>query len=405
MIKEDFYTGEVIKEPPKIVDLQTADEQNMISQFSVDPNQRMNMINQSQQQQQPFSPFKPVQPSFGGYVGNPVFQTGPGYGGYQPPWYNNGYGMNQQPLQFNNAYAGYYQPRIQDQTVHVPGLNFGSDVLLSPNAQELCDQMQIDMMIEQEEAIAKRNQRFQGYFNNNGYTNYYGMPYYSSYQDITVTRKYTDKINQMRQEARQRRIDFNKRMSKMAHNYLGDNIDDDQIDMIYDGYDYIIPANTIAMQAECSKFSRMVPVSNQHLYAKQYQDIENFYKAATTTNDMQGFLQSLGVLHTCELMEEEMHNRRDCSQLYSSDSYKRYLRKNILERNGIQPSNSQNTINPNLFPTLSNTSKLLDDGTLSVTTPPWISGSLRRIQLNNEMEQHFEENRRAFLESIYAQGN
>ena len=68
-------------------------------------------------------------------------------------------------------------------------------------------------------------------------------------------------------------------------------------------------------------------------------------------------------------------------------------------------SNSQNTVNPNLFPTLSNTSKLLDDGTLSITAPSWISPSLKRIQLNNELEQHFEENRRAFLESIYNQGN
>ena len=402
MIKADFYTGEPLKEPPKIVDLQTVDNQNMMKQFSTDPNQRMNMLNQAQKQQ-PISPFQPCSPTggYGGYVGNPVFQTGPGYGTYQPQW--NGFGY--QPLQFNNnMYAGF-QPRIQDQTVHVPGLNFGSDVLLSPDAQEQCEQMQIDMMIEQEEAIAKRNQRFQGYFNNNGY-NYYGMPYYSSYQDVAVTRKYTDKINQMRQEARQRRTDFNKRMSKMAHNYLGDNIDDDQIDMIYDGYDYVIPANTIATQAECSKFSRMVPVSNQHLYAKQYQDIENFYKSVTDENNMQGFLQSLGVLHTCDMMEQEMHNRRDCSQLYSSDSYKRYLRKNILERNGINPnSNSQNTVNPNLFPTLSNTSKLLDDGTLSITAPSWISPSLKRIQLNNELEQHFEENRRAFLESIYNQGN
>lgn len=398
MIKEDFYSGAPIDDSnPKIVDVQTIDRDKMMNQFSTDPNQRMSQMNA----QQPFNPFQ-SQPRSYGYAGNPVFQTGPGIP-FQP-YYGGMYGMyNQQPQFNNNWYAGY-QPRIQDQTVHVPGLNFGSDVLLSPDAQEICEQMQLDMMIEQEEAIAKRNQRFQGYFNNNGY-NYYGMPYYSSYQDVAVTRKYTDKINQMRQEAREKRTNFNKQLSKMVHNYLGDDVTDEQIDMIYDGYDYTIPANTIRAESESSRFARMVPVSNQHLYAQKFQDIENFYKAVSTENGMQGFLQSLGVVHACDALEEEYHKRRDCSQLYSSDSYKRYLRKHILERDGIDPNSNPQTVNPQLFPTLGSASKMLDDGTLSITTPPWLgSGAYKKIQVNNEMEQHFEENRRAFLESIYAQG-
>ena len=412
MIKEDFYTGQPVMDDKNLVDVQTVDQKNMMRQFSTDPNERMSQfnLNQQPQQQQPFNPFQPTN-GYGGYAGNPVFQTGPGYG--YNPYGGFGYGgfyggMYNQPFtQFNNAYAGY-QPRIQDQTVHVPGLNFGSDVLLMADAQEICEQLQLDMMVEQEEAIAKRNQRFQGYFNNNGY-NYYGMPYYSSYQDVSVTRKYTDKINQMRQEAKQRRTDFNKRLSKMCHNYMGDNVTDDEIDMIYDGYDYVVPANTIRVENDCSRFARMVPVTNQPMYAKNYQDLQNFYKCICTENNMQGFFQSLGVVKVCDDLEEEMHRRRDCSQLYNSDSYKHYLRKHIMERNGIDPNttNSQNNnLNPNLFPTLSSTSKLLDDGTLSITTPPWIggSGAFKRIQLNNEMEQHFEENRRAFLESIYAQG-
>ncbi len=409
MIKTDFYTGQPVPDSrPNLVDVQTVDQNNMMTQFTTDPNQRMEQMNAIQNQQKPFNPFQPAN-RFGGYAGNPVFQTGPGVGYYQQPVLNlggygyNGYGMYNSPSQFNNFYTGF-QPRIEDQNVHVPGLNFGSDVLLTPDAQEICEQMQLDMMVEQEEAIAKRNQRFQGYFNNNGY-NYYGMPYYSSYQDVSVTKKYTDKINEMRQEARKRRTEFNKNLSRMVHNYLGDEISEEQLDMIYEGYDYTIPANVLKVQSECSRFSRMVPVTNQPMYAKHFQELQNFYKTINPENNMNGFFQSLGVIHACHELEQELHNRKDTSQLYSSDSYKRYLHKHIMERNGINPDQNSNTVNPTLFPTLSNASKLLDDGTLSITTPSWIGGSYRRIQLNNEMEQHFEENRRAFLQSIYGQGN
>ena len=206
LIKRDFYTGLPInEEPSNIVDTQTVDRNNVIKSFSVDPNERMAQMNNQQQQTQiPFIPYSPPQQPMmsGGYVGNPAFNMGNNFFGNAPqPMFNAGYGWQRQ---FNNFNPGFYQPRYQDQLVHVPGLNFGSDVLLSPDAEEICEQMQIDMMIEQEEAIAKRNERFQGYFNNNGY-NYYGLPYYNSYQDISVTRKYTDKINEMKKEARERR--------------------------------------------------------------------------------------------------------------------------------------------------------------------------------------------------------
>ena len=58
-----------------------------------------------------------------------------------------------------------------------------------------------------------------------------------------------------------------------------------------------------------------------------------------------------------------------------------------------------------MYPTMSQSGKILDDGTITITAPPWLGGSTgRRILVNNEMEQHFEQNRQAFLNSIYAQG-
>jgi hypothetical protein len=51
------------------------------------------------------------------------------------------------------------------------------------------------------------------------------------------------------------------------------------------------------------------------------------------------------------------------------------------------------------------TKKILEDGTLSVSIPEGfgMGHGTRQIVMDNEMEQHFEENRRRFLESIYNQ--
>ena len=418
MIKENFYTGQPVEEPLNLVDTKELDKKNMMMQFSNDPNQRMNQMN-LQQSQQPYNPFMPAynppiqQPQYGGYIGNPAFQTGYGFGGYAPnPVFGGGYGYS--PGGFNNYYGNRWmqQPSMpKDQVVHVPGFNFSnSGLMLSADAEEICDQLQLDMMMEQEEAAVKRNQRFQGYFNNNGY-NYYGMPYYNSYQDMSITRKYIDKINEIKKEATKRRNDFNKNLLKMAYHYQGAEIDEETLNSICDGYDYVIPANTIQMQAECSRFKNMVPISNQQVYAQQYQDDVNFHNYLNGDKSMNGFFGSLGVMQVCDELAAEQHRRRDGSQLYSSDSYRRYLRKHIAERDGLNQSNGNGmnaaqVIDASIYPTLGNAGKLLDDGTISITTPSWIGGgadSFRRITLNNEMEKHFEENRQAFLQSIYSQ--
>ena len=419
MIKENFYTGQPVEEPSNLVDVKDVDKNNLMMQFSTDPNQRMNQMN-FQQNQQPFNPFMPaynpqrppIQPQYGygGYVGNPMFQTNyNSFGNYQAPMYG---GYNYGPGQFNNYYSNrWMQPSApKDQVVHVPGFNFSnSGLMLTSDTEDICNQLQLDMMMEQEEAIVKRNQRFQGYFNNNGY-NYYGMPYYNSYQDTSITRKYVDKINEIKNQATESRNNFNKNLLKMAYHYLGVDVNEDDLNTLCDGYDYVIPASTIQTQSECSRFKNMIPVSNQQVYAKQYQEDEEFHKYLNDENTMNQFFGSLGVMKTCEDLMEEQHRRRDGSQLYSSDSYKRYLRKHIAERNGLKPSdnylNAAQVIDSNMYPTLGSAGKLLDDGTISITTPSWIGGganSLRRITLSNEMEQHFEENRQAFLQSIYAQ--
>ena len=124
-----------------------------------------------------------------------------------------------------------------------------------------------------------------------------------------------------------------------------------------------------------------------------------------TNPNMNEFLQNQGIVAIYESMDEEMHKRRDGTRYYQEDGYKRFLRKAIMERKGIKPDSApqQNGIPMgNAFPILSQNANMLEDGTLNITAPAWLGG--RQVTLNNEMEQHFEENRQKFLQSIYAQG-
>ena len=420
MIKTDFYSGlPVNEEPSNVLDVQTIDQNNAAIRngYATDPNQRFMQISQQQQQvknpfvqsqyypQQQFQPSIPYQPYMSPYRAQ--FQQGNSFGFAGNPVF----GMYGQQ---NNWGMQYMQPQFQERTVHVPGLNFGSGRLLS-NAEEVCDKLQVEMMMEQEEAACKRQERFQGYFNNNGYNNYYGMPYYNSYYDTSIYNKYRGKIDEMRKEAIERRIDFNKNLKRLCNNILGQEMSEEDLDSLYRGYDYTIPASQMKAIYENDRFSKMVPVSNQQAYANNFQNLHNFYDGIMQqmdTQDLNGFLGALGIVQVCDNLEQEIHNRKDGSRLYDSNSYKRYLRRHIAERNGmVQQNNNQQFLNPaqaidaSLFPTMSQSGSILDDGTISITAPPWLGGSTgRRILVNNEMEQHFEENRRAFLNSIYSQG-
>lgn len=412
----DYYSGEPISSPDfmseQTTNMNIVNSNQQPQQYSYDPNLRYNQMQQQvyqpgsygynqqiQQPQQypyqiqqpfmnpPINPYQPQQPV--GYQGNPAFAY-----------------MNQM-----NGGMGFGQPlnlQFEDKVVHVPGFNPGSDVLLPADAEEICSKLQMEMMLEQEEAIEKRNERFQGYFNNNyGGYNYYGMPYLNTWQDQSVTMKYRRMIEDMRQEAADRRKSFNKKLSKLAHNYMGDDIKEEEIDQIYDGYTYTVPGSTLRRESECNRFANMVPVSNQGNYVAHYNEVNKFYNSVVDQNaNMQEFLHQQGVLQSYYNLEDEMHRRRDASQYYQGDSYKRFLRKAIRERNGQSgESNLQNnqTGNINGFPVLSNSAQMLEDGSLSITAPSWLGGGQSHIQFNNELEQHFEENRHRFLQSIYAQ--
>lgn len=349
-------------------------------------------------------------PNFQGFAGNPALAM------LQQNNMNGGGGLGFQPFGWN-PYAPQ-QPQYQDKVVHVPGLNFGSDVMFPSDIEERVEKLQLDMMVEQEEADLKRQKNFQGYFNANyGAYNYYGIPYYANTMDQSVQNKYRQILMDMRQEAIQRRTNFNKHLSKLVHNFLGDGVTDEDIDRVYDGYTYTIPAAQFEEDAKQKELERFKPVSNRQMYIDHHNEVHKAIQGLvgddnTTMND---FLRNQGILQTAFMLDEDLHRKRDTTRYYQEDSYKRFLRKAIMERNGISPAtgqpapmtNGENIPFGRNFPALNQASTVLDDGTLSISIPDHfgVRSDGRQIVMNNEMERHFAENRQRFLQSIYNQGD
>ena len=396
MNRFDYFSGEPQQGSPGF-----SGSTNMSTQYVNDPNLR----------------FQQTQPAY---------QITPGYTGY------NSYPSQQQGIQIPNKFSGfrgnpaiemlqnggqvpyylqsptnqYVQPQYQDRVVHVPGFNPGGDTLYSDDINQIISELQMEMMVEMEEAIAERNKRFQGYFNNNYGTNYYGMPYYSNHLDYNVLNKFKQKAEEIRQEGYNRRLKFNKNLSRLAHGFVNDGMTEEEIDRIYEGYTYTIPAANQKQDALQEELARMRPVSNQQMYINHYNQVHNFYQGLVgQSKDMNDFLHLQGLVKTSEIIEEDFHRRRDDSQYYDSDAYRRMLRKSIMKRKGISidenKPNPEQPVPQNMFPTLGSSSQLLEDGTLNITAPAWLGN--RQFVVSNEMEQHFEENRQRFLQSIYSQ--
>lgn len=406
----DFYSGEPSNGSPGFNGYTNMHTQ----QFSVDPNMRFQQTQYIPQQpqfgyRQPMMQNQYISPGFNGYNSYPQ--------GIQMPNKFSGFRGNPAQEYLETGRLPYYlqqpmfqqQPIFEDKVVHVPGFcPGGSDVLYTEDVDKIVSDLQLEMMVDMEEAIAERNKRFQGYFNNNYGTNYYGAAFYQSQLDMGVVNKYRQKAEAIRQEGYERRLRFNKNLSKLAHGYIGDNMTDEEINQIYEGYSYTIPANVQRVDAIQDELHRMVPVSNQQMYIDHFNQTKQFYQNIVgNSKDMNSFLENQGYLKICEDIEEEMHHRRDGSQYYQADAYKRMLRNNIMEKKGLK----ENASNPNIpnaaqqidqFPTLSQCGTLMEDGTMSITAPPWLGN--RQMSIDNLNEQHFEENRQRFLQSIYNQG-
>lgn len=412
MYKFDLYTGEPSMEgsPPNLSQSELSQQeivQNANMTFDYDPNQRMNQMYQQQQYYVPglygynqgmFGNFMnpPImqnqQSGFQGYVGNPAFQ------------YMQNIGMQ-------NPYM--MKPQCSDYTYYIPGFNTGSRVLLPSDAEEVCERLQAEMSMELEEANAQRIAKQQQYYNNLGMYNYYGTPYaYSYYADPSITNKYKRKIEEMRKQAEEARNNLNRNLSRLTQNYLYGEVDEGEIDKLYEGRFVTVPGAQIQQNYDQQRLAAMKPIDTSYQYQQHNANISTEYaKYFDENTDMNSFLRDVGQVISAERLEEETHRRRDVSGLYQQDgAYKSLIRQKLRERYKTENEGGQFNI-PNLnnqdnnipmggsFPTLQQSAKLLDDGTLQISAPAWLGN--KQYSIKNTMEDEYEANRNRFLQSIY----
>ena len=405
MKREDFYTGEPENTgspfSQEFITEQEAINNAGFGQYFYDPGYR------SQIQQTVYP---------GGYGYNPYMQPYQGYYGFQPA-----YGLGSNP--FYSFQPNFVQPQPrQEIQYYVKPVNFGgSEFLPNVGFDEQIERLKLEYWQKEQEQEAERSvinpqaNQFNPYYN---YTNYYGIPYYNPYQYNSLYSEINEKINEMKEQARQNRIDLNFHLSKLCHNYLGDEYNEESLKERFTGKVVTIPGmETYHDYYNQARFQNLVPFDNTDFYREYDKKIsDEFHEIIPENAGLEETFLNMGVVYAKYQMEEERHRRRDGSNLYdaSNDSYKYFVRAKAAERyakkHGLSLTQTvretDNNINQmkqsvlNQYPTLSESAKLSDDGTLNITCN-FGSRAGQVYSVHNSQEAGYEQDRQRFLDSIY----
>jgi hypothetical protein len=315
---------------------------------------------------------------------------------------------------------------VKDQVVFVDGYSPYGKGLLPEGIEAQCDQLQMDMMLEQEKVMAEREKRIQGYYINNGYYNgynYYGMPYMNT-MDQGVYNRYIAQVRDLANQAIQRRSDFNKNISRLVHKIVGDDISEEEIDRIYDGYSYTIPGTKVQEYQIQDKLDRLVPVDNSAYYQQQFDNVSRMYRSLMPeTDNLNEWLHNCGYLILEDKMEEHIHNMKDASRFYTPDTFhmflRRYAKENNIQKNQEQVVQDLKGGNISSLPTnrdeaarllfgnqvaaeMASFREKLEGGYVPIG-PPNQAGT--PVVMTDELENEFELRRGAFVNSIFNNQN
>ena len=375
-------------EAAKIADLSGAShyDYNPARRFEQCMNPPMGgMMMQSSVYQQPQYGFNyysaPIQNGFG------MQQTQPfGTLGYNPgcnPQYSSGGNYNRQRYAFGTGPS----PMVyQDQTYIEHGFNpYGSMMFSSEDASRLDD-----IIARQAEEQYEYRMKMGQMYNNMNYNYYGGFNFgYNSY----IASKYQKEENQIIQEAKERQMENNKMLSRKAHYYLGDEIDDDYIENVYGDREITIPAIDVENKQK-SQWLNTFNVDYAELAKAQYTAINNAIseeyhnKIISNCESMTDFFDNAGELYALGMQYEVERQRKDVGVFYDRDTFRSTFESNLFER---QKNNGT------LFPNLMSNSQLLSDGTLEIKAPSWLT------RASKDSEESYQKNRQKFIDSIYNQ--
>ena len=374
----DYYTGQ-----PNMTDDQQAAQYANFGQYLYSGNQVINPGAYQQQQQQP-------QYGLGGYNNFQYYNQMP-----NPAFYmmNSPNTMIQQPQQV--------LPQ-GDITYDIPGWSYGGEYLFPIDIEDRLYRMQnkiwndsVDEEARREVENIKRNNQYNNAYGNpyyNGY-NYYGNPYYNYYSYINYNPEVENEIKTILEEAKERRIQRNINLSKLAHSIIGDSeyYNDNVLEELYRGKTVTVPGISYNDVYEYNRFNNLVPFSN----AQYYRDLDaavsaEYNKYISPDADMNECFDNMGLVWCDYEREDEIHRRRQSAKnVYDSSGYKYLVMKRKMEKIANQegvilPNASKSAVDQqvdimqskldelkrealNMFPTLSSHARIAEDGTLHIT--------------------------------------
>ena len=435
-------------------------QMNMGQQSAVAP-QFMNLGYGYNQQPQQFMnpPQMPVPPVIDAY-GNVSGPSEPGYHDIRFPQYQNqAYGFSQMPNPnypyfTGNSIYSYQQPdpyqtdpyryhgsipalnpalrpQITDRVVNVPGIILAQNPLITQQDINKVHEL-YDQMVEEQDEYYDRTEENPYQYN----YNYYGQNAY--WGAIGIQQKYDAQVQAILNEAARRRIDWSKRLSRIAHSYLGDGIGDEEINRMYDGYTYTIPGAKIEEDNMYDILLNATPINpgdpNLNVYARHSMEVNHIYESLVPPNcDMNTFF---GKLHLIDMFYEytaETSRRRNTQRLFDSTGYRALIRKSKKNRKfGLSAEDRlvdqiKSTVDPNastdkqMIQAASIAESMMlgkkvdpetesmpfgtmlkgmekyghfENGVFTIEAPDWFSEP-------NELENEYDAHRDAFIKSIY----
>ena len=282
-----------------------------------------------------------------------AFNMGVGGFGYNQPDprtipYNGG-----QPF-YQTQSIGLYQEPV-DQVVHVDGFKMpGSQFIIPEDIKERIAKMQADMMVELEEEEVKRQKRSQGVFNANPYGGYQVDTF--TWQNQKIISKYYKMIDDLVEECRQKRSKFNRDLVKMARHVAGEDISDEELDVMFNGYDYTVPRKHYEGLQEYAYLQKFVPMEAPNPYydhALAMKELyERIYGPDVKGNDR--FMTHTSLIDDYYAAEEAYRRRMSygTNGMFNGSQYLHQLRRNIEQRmkedpeyRGYGAENSRDKIN------------------------------------------------------------
>ena len=421
-----------------------------------------------QQPQQPMTAVPPVIDGYGNMSGpstpgyhnisippqqNQFMNMGQGYNSYQydmfsqPSQYRNQFftggsiyaNQNNDPYQYhgNNPLLQQQAQQTQDRTIHVPGCAMSTNPLVTVQDIERVKEL-YNLMLDEQDEIANTPEQYNPY-----QYNYYGGAS-SFWRMRDSVQKFDRQVQEILNKAQERRLDWSKKMSRIAHHFLDDGVTEEDIDRMYDGYTYTVPASTVQDDQMYSMFymahesGMEVDPTNNPYYAHSLEVNYIYEQLCPPDSDMNTFFGRLKLVDMFYEYTAETSRRRNGQRMFNSNSYRSLIRKAIKDRKEMEAGRSLsadealfNKIKKNFDPNASYDEQLtqasaivgsvmlgrdnpntetpfgtmlqgiekyghFENGVFTLAEPPWPES-----EDEGQMEAEYEKGRDKFIQSIY----